>query len=344
LCLPEYFPERVVTALRTELSDGLLYQLHLDSEDFRTPIDLLYSRFIQNPAPEELRNAANLVAHHDFSGRLIWLSGMTSAHWPGWKRFLCEYEPACRGVSPLERTLFVVPLCGELALDPPPEDVCLKSRWWKGVVDYIDILLFSSIALQARADGPLVKNVAISVVAALAVWDPEVVLTLSRAALNDILNPAGILSDLAKKRGWAPRQDSIQEAAWYKGYCDIFGGRTRTHSALLAIQGQQDEIQRRIWSAQVSRLLPYVEERRQDILTQLAAVLRVPFPTRFGEIIDDVRDLEIGHIEAQLKNGSNNCDPELLKEIERLRDIRNRLAHLETVPSDLLVECACYRS
>ena len=85
-------------------------------------------------------------------------------------------------------------------------------------------------------------------------------------------------------------------------------------------------------------MFPFVEEQRQNVLTRLTGFLQVPFRTRFGEVIDDVRDLEIGHIEAQLRRANPHADSELLQLVQRLREARNRLAHRETLPLELLTE------
>jgi hypothetical protein len=184
----------------------------------------------------------------------------------------------------------------------------------------------------------LLKRVATFVVAGLALWDPEVVLRFSQARIEDILDPARILFQLGKERDWLNHTDSARKNAWHTGCSDVFEGRERAHSALLACCAAQEEIRRRVWNAEVGVMLPYVEEQRQDILVQLTGYLHVPFKTRFGDVIDDVRDLEIGHIEAQLKSSGTSLNPGLMRSIQRLRNIRNRLSHLETLPLELLAE------
>ena len=65
-------------------------------------------------------------------------------------------------------------------------------------------------------------------------------------------------------------------------------------------------------------------------------MLRVPFITRFGEAITDIRDLEIGHIESQLtKNPAVSNSIRQL--ITQLRKIRNALTHLESLDPALLL-------
>ena len=83
-------------------------------------------------------------------------------------------------------------------------------------------------------------------------------------------------------------------------------------------------------------MLPFVEEQRQDILARFAGVLRVPFTTRFGEEITNIRDLEIGHIESQLADNLA-VSSRIRQWIKQLRKIRNALSHLEPLDSAMLL-------
>ena len=117
---------------------------------------------------------------------------------------------------------------------------------------------------------------------------------------------------------------------------DMVDGIEKEHSALLALRHDARALQRRIWNAEVGVMLPFVEEQRQDILARFAGVLRVPFMTRFGEEITDIRDLEIGHIESQLANNPA-VSSSIRQLITQLRTIRNALSHLESLDPALLL-------
>ncbi len=128
------------------------------------------------------------------------------------------------------------------------------------------------------------------------------------------------------------------QEGWCLGLAEIIDGEEKTHSAALALCNQSDEIRRRIWSAEVGVLFPYVEEQRQRILRRLAGLLRVPFETRFGEVITDWRDLEIGHIESQIVTNGIPVARETRRMLRQLREIRNCLAHQEVIPKNLLLD------
>ena len=84
-------------------------------------------------------------------------------------------------------------------------------------------------------------------------------------------------------------------------------------------------------------MFPYIEECRRIVLEKLEGILIVPFETRLGYSIDNLCDLEIGHIEYQLFNNSNMRNTDLRRLISILRDIRNDLSHLRTLLPETLL-------
>ncbi|MDY6939946.1 MAG: hypothetical protein SWY16_20115 [Cyanobacteriota bacterium] len=336
LCLPEHMPDGLSRAIRSELGEDWDWRtLSLRQEDGTEPVHLLFNRFVREISPTEIRNTRILVKHEDFAGKIIWLDDLTPNVWSAWKKFISDYEQPCRSVSKLERTVFCVPLSGDLALDPPSEDVCVSHQSWQGTIDRLDILLFTAHLFQGKQLSDLQKQVAISVTANLALWDPKVSERFAYENLENILSPIPILQDIAKKREWT---DEIipSESLWHKGMKDILDGEDKIHSAALAFTNFHREIDRRIWSAQVGVMLPFVEERRQELLESLKGKLEVPFQTDFG-VIWDWRDLEIGHIEYQISSNGAIVNRETQKLVRRLKEIRNSLSHLEPIPPEILL-------
>jgi hypothetical protein len=342
LCLPEHVPGGLAYAIRSALDGGggwLWYTLDIHGHDSVEPVHVLYSRFVPEAPSDAIRNAKTLSQEETFAGKILWLEGLTANSWPAWKAFLTDYEHACRARSLLERTLFCVPLTGMLALDPPAENVCLSHHAWRGVVNHLDMLLFTSNLFQDRRMPALQKRVVTSIVTNLALWDPAVAERFTAEDLEHILHPVSILQEIARERGWHPIADNPSPCLWSRGMVDLTEGEESVHSAALALADIQGTVIRRIWSAEVGVMLPFVEERRQEILAHIAGVLRVPFTTRFGEVISDVHDLEIGHIESQLITNGIKVHPDIRRLIQRLREIRNCLSHLDPLTLDLLL-CA----
>lgn len=343
ICLPEHTPRGLAGAVREVMGDGCGCPWHvmsLDGESSSYPAQWLAGRVVSNIPASTVLNASVLANDDAFAGRVIWLQDVGMKDWPAWQDFLAEYSHACRAKSLIERTILCVAVAGRAATCPPAEDICLACHTWRGVVDSLDMVLYCSNLLRDRNLPIIRKRVLIAVVAGLALWDPAVAEELASAEINAVLEPGAILNDIGCRRGWTPEVTLDGQEGWCLGLTDTIDGEEKTHSAALSFRDPSDEIRRRIWSAEVGVLFPYVEEQRQAILRRLAGLLRVPFETRFGEIITDWRDLEIGHIESQIATNGIPVARETRRMLRQLREIRNCLAHQEVVPKDLLLDDA----
>lgn len=335
VCLPDHAPDGLITELRGQATSAIecpwtsLQLHHLDGE---APGDLLFSRLVGDPAPDSVRSAGVFSRTSEVAGHCICLDGMGAEVWPCWRGFVEEYSHACRSRPVLLRALFVVVLRGATAHQAPNSDQCLAIHTWRGVVDSLDMQLYASSLIRQRRDPRLLGRVAASVVAEVAAYDPEVVSLLTSASFAEMIEPHDLLLAMARERKWL----GAESPAWEDGSLDIVEGRPRHHPAWLAARSDRRELVRRVWRGQVGVLLPHVEEERQHFVDQLSKWLSVPYETRFGEVITDLRDLEIGHIESQVLELAPRFDPLLRRRLRRLREIRNRLAHMEPVGTDLL--------
>lgn len=341
VCLPEHAPHGLARAIKEVMGEGCGCPWHvmsLDGESCHYPAQWLAGRVIPHIPASTIVNANYLANDDIFAGRIIWIQGIDTEAWPAWQDFLAEYSHACRAKSLIERTVLCVAIAGRAAIYPPSEDICLVCHRWRGVVDSLDMVLFCSNLLRDSTLPIVHKRVLIAVVAGLALWDPAVALELASAEPDNILEPKVILNEFGRKRGWTPEVVRGGQPRWDIGLTDTIDGEEKIHSAALSLMDSTDEIRRRIWSAEVGVLFPYVEEQRQTILRRLSGLLRVPFATRFGEIITDWHDLEIGHIESQIVTHGLHVTRETRRMLRQLREIRNCLAHQEAVSRELLAD------
>jgi hypothetical protein len=337
LSLPRHLPDGLAEALRRELfSDyevGSWRLFDTIPENGSSPARQVADCFLRSVPPGPV-DASSLAHHDDLAGHIIWLDGLTADNWPSWRDFLAEYAHACRSRPLLSRTVFVAALVGSVASTRPPEDVALAVRPWAGVVEALDQMLYVSGLLRDRPMPALRRELIVSVIAGLALWDPAVSDALAGLPLEEVLRPGEVLVGVARFRGWKSLLDD-QDACRHEGMVDCFAGRDQVHSSVLA--GAQDtdsadELERRVWSAQVGVLLPFVEARRRELLERLDGQLSGPFRFDNGLVVQDPRDLEIGQIEYQLRRRGCKVPPV----VSVLKHIRNCLAHLEVVGSDLL--------
>jgi hypothetical protein len=336
LCLPEHVPDRLGPAIRAAVGDDLDWRtIELDGDVECQPEAVLFDRFALQCSPDAIRTASLIASHPEFGGRVYWLSGVPTAAWPAWRAFLAEYSHASRACPLMERGLFCVPLTGELASDPPADDVCLAVHRWEGVVDSLDMLLYAAHALQDYDLPRVPRRLATYVIAGLALWDPTIVHLLAEASVPEMLVPTSRLAALAAHRAWDT--ESAAAPDWRYGMIDRFDGEEHVHSALLALADPMGALRRRIWSAQVAVLLPLVEAQRQTILGRFAGQWVVPFSTPFGDVRDSA-ELEISHICSQITSGRVRADGTMRRRTEWLRDVRNNLSHLRPVGAEALLQ------
>lgn len=330
-CLPRHFPRGFEIAIREETVDNDDWRwdsLECPDDGDVSPVDWLSSRFSPDPSGGTHRSISSLSLDSRFQGHVLWLRNITEHNWGQWVDFIEEYEIFCRSLDLLERTLFCIPLYGNLTFRTPKEDICLSVHSWRGVVDPIDISLFTSILLRNSRTSAVERNLVSSISSHLALWDPEAARAFTQIPLEQLLEPQQTLREIADWRGWN-RIINDKNRSWAEGMSEEFEGRTRVHSALLNGNSKR-KITRRIWSGQVAVLLPYIEQQRREVLETIGHKLRLPFTTRFGDTIHNLEDLEIGHIALQLPN-LRGIAPRYARMIYRLRDIRNHLSHLDPV-------------
>lgn len=342
LRLPSHLPGGLKDAVRSILyEDRIAFEtLYLRGSEEGSPIEILFQRYAQDISEGCIWNVETLLELEWFHGKIIWIEGMTDILWTRWNKFIQDYEPACRARPLLQRTLFCIPLSGAGVLECPAPDICLSVKKWIGIVGAFDMVLYAYSLFLGVPMTTMQKKIAVAMTSALALWDPEVADRMVCERYERIIEPLPILQEVALKRGWAnnctdvckENQSLREESLWASGCHDLFEGSWKLHSSVIAASGVMGEITNRVWSAQVGVLLPYVEERRKELLPQISKYLKVPFKTRFGEIIDDVRDLEIGHIDSQLYDHRGKIPPETRHSIRILREIRNHLTHLEVLP------------
>jgi len=149
--------------------------------------------------------------------------------------------------------------------------------------------------------------------------------------LRELLEPQEFLRAEAARRGWNAAR--ARRPNWEDGLIDAVNGEDVVHSVALASRGDEAELRRRIWQAEVAVLYPFLEEQRLQLLPRLRPYLRLPVETAYGPV-DDIYDLELGQLVYFLRG--RNLPRELWRLLTLLTDMRHALAHLRPVPIEYL--------
>jgi hypothetical protein len=321
-----------LSAVKAALGNDFFWTQVDATEEFR-PIELLYDFAVMDPIASRGRNASTLVAESSFKNQIVWVEGVGISIRSDWLDFLSEYESACRATPECERTSICLVLEGESALLVSPNAVGIHGVIWDGYASSVDAQLYAAHLIHHRYQHSLQQRIAVAIIATLSRWDSLCCDFLSQQALDDIVEPERVLKQLARERAWNGA-DCSSDMAWAKGYTHSFDGKQTASAALLAVR-DVSKLDSLIWNAEVGVMLPFVEERRRELLKRYSNVLQVPYPSKFGSLITNKLDLEIGDIADQFRTVGTVSDNER-NSAERLRKIRNHLSHLEPVPRSLL--------
>lgn len=298
------------------------------------PVDLLIDYFQYDVSPGTMRSINMLFDIQKFLGIRLWIDQIPAPALPAWCQFLTDYQHICGTLNLFDRPLLCCQITGDMARSLPDTEVRLDVYHFDNVMTDLDILTYLLQQRNISDETHLERRIAYRVIAELAMWDIELARYLSRQSLENLLNPDEILHQFTLQREW----DNFDgDFAWYSGAKSTYNGQQRVHTCLLSGKQGELERQRRIWRAQVSILLPFIEEERLALLQELEHELTVPFETFHGQIIKKKYDLEIGHLYSQFVNNPA-ISVTYTQRASLLRDMRNQLAHLQCITTSQLRE------
>lgn len=319
ICFPSAVPEGFDDALLDNLGNAL--EVRRLTATAR-PLEDLSRQYARHPS--HVNSISDLCDDPDFRGLLVRLGNLNEGNWPAWRDFLSRYAQTSRSRHLLGRSLFLVPLSSCDTLEPPPTDVALTHSIWDDILDDVDLLLFASERLRQRSGDTLLRSLLANIVARVASWDFDTAAALLAESDRTILNPIEFLRAIANDKGWTA--DTPRD--WQLGTESRSGV---AHAARAALDNPPSEVNRRLWSAQLSVLLPWIEYRRYEtVANNLKQVRRRMHHAGNGR--DDPFELEVGDLAIMFRGTSHT----LRKIFQRLRHVRNKLAHQEHLtPADV---------
>ena len=309
--IPPGFEDAVTAPLENFLSVGKVNAT-------ASPLEDLCARYATG-GQAHVRSIRELCRDKGFGGRLVWVDGLSASNWAAWRTFLVHYAQVSRSMSLAARTLFFAPLTGSSADGLPRSDIALATCKWDGVPDELDLMLLANERLRGRADSAVLRTLLTTVVARVASWDFESALRMLTGDRRIILDPINTLREFAHDKGWT----HATPISWELGTASRTGV---AHPARAALEDPPREIRKRIWSAQASVLLPWIETLRYQIIEAHEQDVRHRM-RRTGIEYEDPYDLELSELASIFRRTGVHGD--LRTRLQKLRVARNALAHLE---------------
>lgn len=221
---------------------------------------------------------------------------------------------------------------------PIPEDICEFAEW-RGCVSKSDMQAYAS-ALMANRPGPGPFLLFESIVRELARFDRDFADKLSEATNEQLMDPFDLLSRMASSLG-----SRAHSQKWSDGMKEQMGGVSRLHVLHEIATGADQSARKSLWRAQLSEILPWLEEIRPDALSLveglIAPLIAKGLDNGRNGTYNDFDELEYTDVRFILEERLNQrlSDYPLLY---HCRHARNQLAHRRPVTTQkihLMIEC-----
>jgi hypothetical protein len=232
------------------------------------------------------------------------------ARLPVWRGFLDRLQHRARQNATSRRPALVLVYRSDSDRGRLEEDVALKTLTWDDAVSRADIHALAHLKLPRGRPGSIIRLVLVNTLVEICLSDVELIGSLVKEPVEEIASPFRSL------RAWAERLEGSMAGNWRQLF---FEDRCYEHSASLAERGERSALRGRVWAAQARVLLPWVEERRQQLAEDLARWLPDEFQGQSRA------DYEIGVLDFLLFQ--KNAPPPLKSCVRRLKQVRNEIAH-----------------
>jgi len=258
---------------------------------------------------------------------VIVIDGVTAENWDQWRLFLQEFEAVSRHSPSDERPVLLTIVRGVSQKRLQTKSVAATTIVWSGVFGELDALTYVDQQLRAYRKPARHHKLMVRQIAALALWDLELADYLVGQPEREVFNISGILKSARKALGCEGR---VVEVNWESGGSDNFDGVELLHPfALLELGDPTKELNRRVWGAQASELLPLIEMRRRELARSLERHIPCPFWIDGTRQVGSLDELEIGSLAYATK--TQGVKGELRDKAEWLASCRNTLAHLSSL-------------
>lgn len=325
----------IQSQFRDWLNDGNIVAEDIDAVDDNPdgsePGRFILSRFSDIKTSRGYREKSKvsiqnyIAAKSVIDNRIIWVKGLKDDTAKQWVKF-------CRGFDSgmLQNVWFVLEVQGEINR---AEYKHLKSIRFEDYVSNYDVQLFNSFALdsQNKYTDEWKKYIA-SVAASVCDTDAEVAAELLGAVDFRSQSVIDGIKSIAESTEFARRgtEESSKHVLWY------------------CRNGNNEELEHRLWRAQVQVLFPIIEMERISLINKWHIVIQNALDdnavTQFNEPLTTAEDAELGSLCYMMKQRTSDGfymlyipDEDERSRLTFLHECRNQLAHASCCTTDQVV-------
>lgn len=294
------------------------------------PIDALYSQLDFDTAQPTIRTVASLLANLSDKA-VLFIDSVRPENWTAWKGFLDDYASASRSIGVFDRSQILliargVPLSQFVSKAP-----ALERFVWDGQISEADVLSYilhsqrkagSAMNLHARLCSRIISRICS--------WDIDLVDRMISLSWHELFDPYSALEAIASTEG----VQYPTAPSWEEGGISTIDGEQVKHALCIWKSGDPSgELRMRLWAAQAGELLPLLELKRRKLAECVGATRKIPTTaTLNGDGVRDLQEVELGgllHLARVYK-----LPEDIVRSLSKLRDLRNKLAHLTPISAD----------
>lgn len=176
-------------------------------------------------------------------------------------------------------------------------------------------------------------------------------IVFSTLASSTIKEAVGIKNYLAELAAFVTENDIELCAMCLSRYKEFLQNPFHTVSAVIETDSRdsgesfefsrsEPEVANGIWMAQIKTIYPIIEEfRGKFVESHSESIAReLPITSAYGEIYEDPKDVELGTLVFMAKNGKLQLNTREYFRLEKFKDARNKLSHLNVLSIDEIRE------
>ena len=121
---------------------------------------------------------------------------------------------------------------------------------------------------------------------------------------------------------------------------NIVESESRSDGSRFVIETEENDMQERLWEAQIKVIFPLVEKHRNAIVQKYQKNIQalLPIQTAYGEVFEEAGDVELGVISYLAASGKIQMTYEDSCKVAVLKQARNVLAHIGTLSQEQVDE------
>ena len=211
-------------------------------------------------------------------GKRVVLAGLQQEDWPQWWKFLVEYAQQAQQTNALRRIVFclVVEDPQILAILPSQQESHYRIHRYDGRCNQLDAQLYVTNQLAKPTNsGPmtLVMEIQLELAALLFRSDPAAAMQVAGLHNPDAYALQMVVESIVTSRQWPaaiPKTARSLDEQWANGWIDQRHARAWRHPGAPHAITPRQRAEMALWQAQVRVLLPWIEQRRRELLAEPA--------------------------------------------------------------------------